>query len=105
MEISVTVTQHLFSPFGHNLPRTLASLLSFLLALRSTMSHENEELIDYDDENELITHGGASAAARAGDDGDKEKKNFSGIHSTGFRSVMRTRLCNLLSHSLPGIFF
>jgi len=51
------------------------------------MSHDNEELIDYEDENDVVTSGpGASAAAtRAGDDGDKEKKNFSGIHSTGFR--------------------
>jgi len=51
------------------------------------MSHDNEELIDYEDENDIVTNGaGASAAAtRAGDNGDKEKKNFSGIHSTGFR--------------------
>lgn len=50
------------------------------------MSHDNEELIDYEDENDVVTHGhGASVTAtRAGDD-DKEKKNFSGIHSTGFR--------------------
>lgn len=51
------------------------------------MSHDNEELIDYEDENDVGIHGvGVSvAASRAGDDGDKEKKNFSGIHSTGFR--------------------
>ena len=51
------------------------------------MSHDNEELIDYDDENDLVTNGisASAAATRVGDDGDKEKKNFSGIHSTGFR--------------------
>ena len=51
------------------------------------MSHDNEELIDYEDDNDVVTHGtGVSVtASRAGDDGDKEKKNFSGIHSTGFR--------------------
>lgn len=68
------------------------------------MSHDNEELIDYEDESDLVTQGAASvAAARAGDDGDKEKKNFSGIHSTGFRYAMRTRFCLSLSHSFPGI--
>ena len=50
------------------------------------MSHDNEDLIDYEDENDIVPHSvGASATARAGDDGDKEKKNFSGRHSTGFR--------------------
>ena len=78
-------TTPLFS-FGHDLPLTPASFYFFLLALQSNMSHDNEELIDYEDENDIVTHGpGASVAARAGDNGDKEKKNFSGIHSTGFR--------------------
>ena len=51
------------------------------------MSRDNEELIDYEDEHDIVPNGlGASAAAtHIGDDGDKEKKNFSGIHSTGFR--------------------
>jgi len=54
------------------------------------MSHDNEELIDYEDENDIVSHGtGVSGAAtRAGDDGDREKKNFSGIHSTGFRDFL-----------------
>lgn len=47
------------------------------------MSHDNEELIDYEDD--IVTSGAGASVARAGDDGDKEKKNFSGIHSTGFR--------------------
>ena len=51
------------------------------------MSHDNEELIDYEDENDVITNsaGVSVSVTRVGDDGDKEKKNFSGIHSTGFR--------------------
>jgi hypothetical protein len=83
-EAPVTVTLHLFFPLGHDLPSTPSSLSFFLLALRFGMSHDNEELIDYEDD--IVTNGaGASTVTRAGDDGDKEKKNFSGIHSTGFR--------------------
>ena len=48
--------------------------------------HDNEELIDYEDEQDLITNG-APATNGAVDDG-KDKKNFSGIHSTGFRYVV-----------------
>jgi len=54
-------------------------------------SHDNEELIDYEDEHDIIPNGAVSAAANgamvAAVDGevDKDKKNFSGIHSTGFR--------------------
>ncbi len=50
-------------------------------------SHDNDELIDYEDENDVVPNGGTLAAAGATDD-DKEKKNFSGIHSTGFRLVL-----------------
>jgi ATP-dependent RNA helicase UAP56/SUB2 len=56
-------------------------------------SHDNEELIDYEDEHDVIPNGtvpastnGAAASAVDGE-GDKDKKNFSGIHSTGFRFV------------------
>ncbi|KAG1777650.1 P-loop containing nucleoside triphosphate hydrolase protein, partial [Suillus placidus] len=50
------------------------------------------ELIDYEDEHDVIPNGavpatstnGAAASAVDGE-GDKDKKNFSGIHSTGFR--------------------
>lgn len=53
---------------------------------------DNEELIDYEDEHDVVTSGaaapsastGAAAAAPAAD-GEGEKKNFAGIHSTGFR--------------------
>ena len=61
-------------------------------------SHDNEELIDYEDEHDVVPNGatasttnGAAAAAADGD-GDKDKKNFSGIHSTGFRYVQCTDL-------------
>jgi ATP-dependent RNA helicase UAP56/SUB2 len=56
--------------------------------------HDNEELIDYEDEHDVVPNGatasttnGAGATATDGD-GDKDKKNFSGIHSTGFRYVL-----------------
>ena len=65
--------------------------LNFCRLFNQIMSgHDNEELIDYEDEQDVITNGaavsgtnGASAIAGVGE--DKEKKNFSGIHSTGFR--------------------
>ena len=56
-------------------------------------SHDNnEELIDYEDEQDVITNGATAAASNgaavaAADGDEKEKKNFSGIHSTGFRFV------------------
>lgn len=62
------------------------------------MSSRDEELIDYEDEND-ITNGAPTgqngapagvdvvAAPAGGADGDKDKKNYTGIHSTGFRSV------------------
>lgn len=53
-------------------------------------SHDNEELIDYEDEQDVVPNGAAApasngAAVTAADGDDKDKKNFSGIHSTGFR--------------------
>jgi ATP-dependent RNA helicase UAP56/SUB2 len=57
-------------------------------------AHDNEDLIDYEDEHDIVTNGTITSsatnggiAAGIGDDGDKDKKNFSGIHSTGFRYV------------------
>jgi ATP-dependent RNA helicase UAP56/SUB2 len=63
------------------------------------MSSRDEELIDYEDEND-ITNGApattqngvaagsdAAAAPAGGAEGDKDKKNYTGIHSTGFRSA------------------
>jgi ATP-dependent RNA helicase UAP56/SUB2 len=53
-------------------------------------SNDNDELIDYEDENDVVPNGATSTAAGGGAiaDDDKDKKNFSGIHSTGFRSVL-----------------
>ena len=53
--------------------------------------HDNEELIDYEDEHDIPNVGAGSTsngtAVGAGDAESKDKKNFSGIHSTGFRHV------------------
>ena len=56
--------------------------------------HDNEDLIDYEDEHDVPT-GGATTTTNGGGTADaeaKDKKNFSGIHSTGFRSVLNTSL-------------
>ena len=54
--------------------------------------HDNEELIDYEDDQDVIANGAAASGTNGGAaaaDGDKTKqKNFSGIHSTGFRQVI-----------------
>ena len=54
-------------------------------------AHDNEDLIDYEDEHDLVPNTGTAATATngapattsAGGEGDKDKKTFSGIHSTG----------------------
>ena len=67
------------------------------------MSRDNEELIDYEDED-VLANGGAisgitgSASGNVLDGDDKDKKNFSGIHSTGFRSVCWFKAKSLSSH-------
>jgi ATP-dependent RNA helicase UAP56/SUB2 len=52
-------------------------------------ANDNEELIDYEDEGDVGTTGAVAssgvAVVGATGDADGEKKNFSGIHSTGFR--------------------
>ncbi|KAG6331082.1 hypothetical protein ID866_8004 [Astraeus odoratus] len=57
--------------------------------------HDNEDLVNYEDEDDVVPNGaaanstnGAIASAAADGEGDKEKKNFSGIHSTGFRDFL-----------------
>ncbi|KAG6837910.1 hypothetical protein H0H93_013063 [Arthromyces matolae] len=58
--------------------------------------NDNEDLIDYEDEHEIVANGSTAAsatngaAAGAGEGKDKDKKNFSGIHSTGFRDFLLT---------------
>ncbi|KAH9921392.1 P-loop containing nucleoside triphosphate hydrolase protein [Fomitopsis serialis] len=65
----------------------------------SSHDNENEELIDYEDEHDVVTNGAAAQSAANGvavtaghpsvdGEGDKDKKNFSGIHSTGFRDFL-----------------
>ncbi|KIY45224.1 P-loop containing nucleoside triphosphate hydrolase protein [Fistulina hepatica ATCC 64428] len=60
-------------------------------------SHDNEELIDYEDDQDFIpngtvapasTNGATKGAAVAVEGEDKVGKNFSGIHSTGFRDFL-----------------
>lgn len=82
-------------PFFHS-PDLLPSFT--LLADMSAHDNENEELIDYEDEHDVVTNGAAAPSAgngvavtahrSSGDGDDKDKKNFSGIHSTGFRYVL-----------------
>ena len=58
------------------------------------MSHDNEELVNYEDEDDVVPNGaaaptnGVAASAAVDGEAEKDKKNFSGIHSTGFRSVL-----------------
>jgi ATP-dependent RNA helicase UAP56/SUB2 len=59
------------------------------------MSHgkDNEELIDYEDEHDFVPNGTAASTSNGATgavdgEGVKDKKNFSGIHSTGFRCVL-----------------
>jgi ATP-dependent RNA helicase UAP56/SUB2 len=59
-------------------------------------SHDNDELIDYEDEGDVVSNGATLAAGAGAADDDKEKKNFSGIHSTGFRLVILFRFFFLI---------
>ena len=77
-------------------PHFILLRISVLCASFLKMSgHDNEDLIDYEDEHDIVTNGAITSSATNGGiatgvgdvDGDKDKKNFSGIHSTGFRFV------------------
>lgn len=67
------------------------------------MSQDNEELVNYEDEDDVVPNGtaaptnGVAASAVADGEVDKDKKNFSGIHSTGFRSA------SLFSHDISSL--
>jgi len=57
---------------------------------------DNEELIDYEEDQDVsIATSGAPAAAAsggaAGASGEGDKKSFTGIHSTGFRFVFHAQ--------------
>jgi hypothetical protein len=60
----------------------------------SDMAHakDNEELIDYEDEHDVAVSNGATIsatnAAGAAGEGERGERNFSGIHSTGFRYIL-----------------
>ncbi len=60
----------------------------------SAHDNDNDELIDYEDGNEAevpmvpsATNGASTTAAATAAAGDKEKKGYVGVHSTGFRYV------------------
>ena len=48
--------------------------------------NDNEDLIDYEDEHDVTVISTSNGATTSGGGlEEKDKKNFSGIHSTGFR--------------------
>ncbi|KAF8823868.1 hypothetical protein HHX47_DHR9000114 [Lentinula edodes] len=49
---------------------------------------DNEDLIDYEDDIPIPAATSNGAVSGAADGDDKDKKNFSGIHSTGFRDFL-----------------
>ena len=49
--------------------------------------HDNEDLIDYEDDIPNVATSTINGATSTGDVEEKDKKNFSGIHSTGFRYI------------------
>ena len=54
----------------------------------SGINQPEEELIDYEDDHDVgLTTGGSGAAAAAPADGEKEKKTYANVHTTGFRYV------------------
>jgi hypothetical protein len=78
------LVEHIFFlNFHDSLPLSLQLFYFCFLSLYVKMSgNNNEDLIDYEDEHDIVPLGGAAAA---GTDEDKDKKNFSGISPTGFR--------------------
>lgn len=68
--------------------------------------HDNEDLIDYEDDIPNVATSTINGATSAGDVEEKDKKNFSGIHSTGFRYFFFTFACHFgFSFFLAEIFF
>jgi ATP-dependent RNA helicase UAP56/SUB2 len=67
-------------------------------------SHDNDELIDYEDENDVVPNGAIAASGGATADDDKDKKNFSGIHSTGFRSASESSFAYYCVDNYKAIF-
>ena len=72
---------------------------------------DNEFLADYEDEPEVAVPSSTTAGATAPSNGKGgeiteggQKKDYAGIHSSGFRSVLRP-LFNITSLTLLGGFF
>lgn len=81
--------------FLHSSPFLIFCFLSTFLKSFNMSGHDNEDLIDYEEDHDIPNVGAAAATnggvtATVGDAEGKDKKNFSGIHSTGFRSVFCT---------------
>ena len=75
---------------------TKQPLFSLSPSITSTMSaHDNEELVAYEDDEELVATGNASAQNGAV---EKDKK-YAGIHSTGFRCANLSILLHILRFS------
>jgi hypothetical protein len=52
----------------------------------SGINQPEDELIDYEDDHDVgLTTGNTGAAATAPADGEKEKKTYANVHTTGFR--------------------
>ena len=64
--------------------------------LKVMSGHDNEDLIDYEDEHDIPNVGATSttngATTSSGGVDEKDKKNFSGIHSTGFRYFLHLHI-------------
>jgi hypothetical protein len=58
-------------------------LLNFPSTYELSKMADNELLADYEDEPEYPTAGAGASAIAGGD--ETEKKNYAGIHSSGFR--------------------
>ncbi|KAF8682914.1 P-loop containing nucleoside triphosphate hydrolase protein [Rhizoctonia solani] len=54
----------------------------------SGINQPEEELIDYEDDHDVSLTTGANGAAAAPADGEKEKKAYTNVHTTGFRDFL-----------------
>jgi hypothetical protein len=68
--------------------------------------HDNEDLIDYEDDIPNVATSTINGGTTTADDVDgKDKKNFSGIHSTGFRYFLHLHIMLTSEFFLAEIFF
>jgi hypothetical protein len=66
--------------------------------------HDHEDLLDYEDEHDIPNIGGTSTGVSGGDPDGKDKKNFSGIHATGFRWVLCNKWCPVIKRMSSSFF-